>query len=242
VRPGYPEALFDRILGPHPDRLSVLDVACGTGLAARPMARRGAAVLGVELNPAMAAVAAEHRVATEVAPFEDWDSAGRTFDRVTCAQAWHWLRPGQRVDKAVSLLAAGGRLCLFWNVGSYPVDLGEAVTATYRQVVPAEARMPVAGYATDQSGDPAIDFAAGVAAELNSDGRLGPAEAATFPWTRRYRTEAWLDELATHSDHLALPAEVRGRLFDAAGATIDGFGGSFDMAYVAVLIEASRLT
>ena len=236
VRPGYPEALFDRVLGPHPEGLSVLDVACGTGLAARPMARRGTAVLGVELNPAMAALAAHHGILTEVAAFEDWDPRGRTFDRLTCAQAWHWLRPGLRVDKAVSLLAVGGRLCLFWNLGSYPPHLAEAVAATYRRVVPPGTTMPVAAHATN----PELDFAAAVAAELDADGRLAPAGTSSFPWTRWYKTAEWLDELATHSDHLALPAEVRLRLFDAVGRTIDDLGGGFPMAYVTVLIEASR--
>ncbi len=38
ARPGYPEALIDDVLGPSPRGLSVLDVACGTGIAARQMA------------------------------------------------------------------------------------------------------------------------------------------------------------------------------------------------------------
>lgn len=96
--------------------------------------------------------------------------------------------------------------------------------------------MPVAGHATN----PELDFAAGIAAELDADGRLAPAEITTFPWSRWYGTAEWLDELATHSDHLALPAEVRVRLFDAIGSTIDDLGGGVQMAYVTVLIEASR--
>ena len=40
IRPGYPEALIDDVLGPSPHGLSVLDVACGTGIAARQIAGR----------------------------------------------------------------------------------------------------------------------------------------------------------------------------------------------------------
>ncbi|HVS44442.1 MAG TPA: class I SAM-dependent methyltransferase, partial [Candidatus Dormibacteraeota bacterium] len=93
ARPAYPAALIDQVLGPSPRGLSVLDVACGTGIASRQFAQRGARVLGIDLNPAMAEIARRHGIPTEVAEFEAWDPAGRTFDVVTCAQAWHWLDP-----------------------------------------------------------------------------------------------------------------------------------------------------
>jgi 2-polyprenyl-3-methyl-5-hydroxy-6-metoxy-1,4-benzoquinol methylase len=88
-RPTYPDALIGDVLGSSPLGLSVLDVACGTGIASRLMAERGAQVLGVELNTGMAEIAERHGIPAEVAAFETWEPAGRTFDRVTCAQAWH---------------------------------------------------------------------------------------------------------------------------------------------------------
>ena len=57
-RPRYPDVVIDALLGLEPSRLEVLDVGCGTGIAARPMAERGAKVLGVELAPRMAEGAA----------------------------------------------------------------------------------------------------------------------------------------------------------------------------------------
>jgi 2-polyprenyl-3-methyl-5-hydroxy-6-metoxy-1,4-benzoquinol methylase len=56
-RPRYPAEVVDAVLGPDPAGLDVLDVGCGTGIATRPMADRGARVLGVEAAPGMAAVA-----------------------------------------------------------------------------------------------------------------------------------------------------------------------------------------
>jgi len=41
-RPTYPDAVIDELLGPVPAGLDVLDVGCGTGIASRQMARRGA--------------------------------------------------------------------------------------------------------------------------------------------------------------------------------------------------------
>src|SRR5215831_5189393 len=207
-RPRYPQALIDNVLGPSPHGLSVLDVACGTGIASRQMAQRGAQVLGVELNAGMADIAGRHGIPTEVAAFETWDPAGRTFDRVTCAQAWHWLDPEVSAGQAASVLRPGGRLCLFWNVGSYPDDLAEALHAAYQRVLPPGSSRTVIGYAADRAGDPGVGFGA-VAETLRGCAGLAEPRTASFPWSRAYTRDQWLDELLTHSDHLALAPGIR---------------------------------
>jgi 2-polyprenyl-3-methyl-5-hydroxy-6-metoxy-1,4-benzoquinol methylase len=90
-RPSYADTIMDELFSPGPAGLDVLDVGCGTGIASRQMAERGANVLGVEVAPGMAKIARSHGIEVEVDAFEDWDAAGRTFDRVISAQAWHWL-------------------------------------------------------------------------------------------------------------------------------------------------------
>jgi SAM-dependent methyltransferase len=237
TRPSYPDALIDQVLGPSPDGLSVLDVACGTGIASRQLAQRGAQVLGVDLNPRMAEIAERHGVRTEVAPFETWDPAGRTFDRVTCAQAWHWLDPDAGMAKVASLLRPGGRLCLFWNMGGYPDDLADALHATYQRALPSDAPPLMMGYAANRAGDPAADLS-DVTHQLRRSGRFGELRLQSFPWSRTYTRDQWLDELQSHSDHAALEPDARQRLLDEIGTTIDSFGGSFDMPYVATLIGA----
>jgi len=239
TRPGYPEALVDDVLGPSPHGLSVLDVACGTGIAARQMAQRGAQVAGVELNAGMAEIAERHGIPTEVAAFESWDPAGRTFDLVTCAQAWHWLDPEVSAGKAASVLRPGGRLCLFWNVGHYPDDLADALQAAYQRVLPPRSPRTVIGYAADKAGDPAADFGA-VAETLQGWGGLTQPQTASFPWSRAYTRDQWLDELLTHSDHLALAPGVREDLFAEIGTVIDRFGGAFQMPYLAILVSATQ--
>jgi SAM-dependent methyltransferase len=240
TRPSYPDALVDHVLGPFPDRLSVLDVACGTGIASRLMAQRGARVLGVELNAGMAQIAERYGVHTEVAAFETWDPAGRTFDRVSCAQAWHWLDPDVSTAKIASVLRPGGRLCLFWNIGGYPDDLADAMEATYRRVLPVDSPPLVIGYAANRPSDPAGDLS-DVTDQLRRSGRFGDSQLERFPWRRTYTRDEWRDELQSHSDHAALAPDLRQRLLDEVGTTIDDFGGAFDMPYVAILISAARV-
>lgn len=105
ARPGYPDALIVQLL--TRGATDVLDVACGIGRAARQLSARGARVLGVEPDAAMAAVAREHEVEVEVSTFEEWDDAGRRFDLVTCAQGWHWIDPAAGARKAAAVLRPG---------------------------------------------------------------------------------------------------------------------------------------
>jgi hypothetical protein len=47
--------------------------------------------------------------------------------------------------------------------------------------------------------------------------------------------------LLTNSQYPALEANLRHRLLDAVGTTIDDYGGSFVMSFETVLIAATRL-
>jgi SAM-dependent methyltransferase len=239
-RPTYPDALIDELLGPVPAGLDVLDVGCGTGIASRQMAQRGAKVLGVELAPRMAEIARGHGVEVEIAAFEGWDAAGRTFDRVTAAQAWHWLDLPIATAKAASVLRPGGRLGLIWNAGCQPDDLANALEEVYASVVPRGRHRLFRGYAANRSSD----VKTGLDSEIDAVSAVPDFGAPTekwFPWTRAYRRDEWLDQLVSRSDHAALEPAVRDRLFEAIGAAIDDQGGSFVMNFETVLITATRL-
>jgi SAM-dependent methyltransferase len=238
-RPGYPPALIDDIVGRYSDELSVLDVGCGTGIASRLLAERGAHVLGVDGDPEMAGIAARHGIPVEVAAFEAWDPAGRTFDRVASAQAWHWLDPELSTGKAMSVLRPGGRLCIFWSAGFHPDPLADALVDTYRRVLPAGGPVVVIGYAANRSNDTLADSGMVTDAIRACDGLAG-VRMRTFTWRRTYTRDQWLDQLLSHSDHLAMDPDLRQDLSDAVGSTIDDFGGEFPMTFVTTLVSATR--
>ncbi len=232
ARPSYPPELIAALLAGRARR--VLDVGCGTGIAGALLAARGAAVLGVEVDPRMAALARAKRLEVEVARFEDWDPRGRRFDLVISAQAWHWVEPRAGAERAGAVLPAGGRLCVFWNFGDPPADVRARLAPIYARLEPGlENYSCLPGTHRARVGTTVADLG-------RSPGFDAP-ETTTFTWSKTYATADWLDHLATHSDHRALPPDRRQRLLAAVGAAIDAVGGSFELPYETVLISARRV-
>jgi SAM-dependent methyltransferase len=231
VRPSYPDALLDTLLAGDP-RLA-LDIGCGTGIVAALLQRRGCKVLGVEIDERMAAVARARGIEVEIDPFETWDPRGRTFALAVSGQAWHWIDPVAGAQKAAAVLEDGGRLGLFWNFGSPPLELTELFVPIYARLAPGVESYSVLLGGQDARADTAVD---GIAASQ----RFEPADVNTYAWSRTHDTQQWLEILQTHSDHQALaPAQLK-QLLAEVGAAVDSIGGSFEMPYQAILVSALR--
>lgn len=235
ARPTYPDALVEHLLGlvAGDGAARVLDVGCGTGIAARCFARAGAEVLGVEADERMAEIARSRGTAVEVAPFESWEADGRRFDLVISGQAWHWLDPALAAHRAADVLRRGGVLAPFWNRGAHPA-VEDAFDRVYAARAPDLARNPTLG--AGQRWTPDAD----VLASIEASEHLGPVEVASFAWERRYTRDEWLDQLPSHSEHALLPPETLADLLDGLGEAIDDAGGSFVMRYDTVALVTRR--
>lgn len=233
TRPSYPAGLVDALLADG--ARDVLDVGCGTGLVSRLFRDHGCQVLGVEVDDRMAEYARQQEgLEVETARFEEWDSAGRSFDLVVSGQAWHWVDPYAGALKAAEVLRSGGRIGLFWNRAIHPAPVKEAFDRVYSEIAPDLDRYSIVlGRGT------ADRFDAGTAG-LEAAGSFEAVVRQAFPWEATYTTAKWLDHLVTHSDHQALDPATRDRLLAAVGGVIDGLGGSFTTTYEAVLLTAPR--
>lgn len=94
------------------------------------------------------------------------------------------------------------------------------------------------GYAVNRSSDLPVDFSV-VTGSPRAFQHMAEEPTKAFPWSATYTRDQWLDELHTHTDHVALPADVRQNLFDEIGSTIDRFGGTFRMTFATYLISAT---
>ena len=102
ARPSYPAEVIDELIDAAALQPGsrVLEVGAGTGKATEQLAERGLAVLALEPDAAMAALArrrcASHPlVEISQLAFEDWRAHERVH-AVASAQAWHWIAPDVR--------------------------------------------------------------------------------------------------------------------------------------------------
>jgi SAM-dependent methyltransferase len=236
ARPAYPANLIDHLARDQPQL--VLDVGCGTGIASRLFGARGCGVVGVEPDPRMAAVARREGLTVEEGRFEAWDPAGRRFDLVVSAQAWHWIDPTAGARKAGEALRAGGRIGVFWNRADPPDEVRAALDAAYRRTAAALGdgyTLPSAALTT-----PDADCQRAAAA-FRSAGGFGEVTIRMFTHSVMYTTAQWVDLLPTHSDHRTLPAGTLAEVLVAVRQEIDRIGGAFEMGYQTWLAEARTL-
>jgi len=236
TRPRYPHAMVERIIAasPGPD---VLDVGCGTGIEARQFQAAGCRVLGVEPDPRMAEFARRSGVEVEVARFEAWDPAGRTFDAVIAGQAWHWVDPVAGAAKAAQVLRPGGRLAVFWNVDQPPPEVADAFAAVYQRVAPDS---PFNLQPKRQALDGYQVLFAKAADGVRAVGVFGAPEQWRFDWAQSSTREAWLDQLPTSGALIRLPSDRLAEVLEGVGAAIDAMGGRFTMPSTTVVITAAR--
>jgi SAM-dependent methyltransferase len=229
-RPGYPEALLAQVCALAPGG-HVLEAGAGTGRATSALARRGATLVAVEPDAAMAAIArrSTRGMAVEVreSTFEDCVVPAGSFDLVVAAQSWHWVDPDRGPAVAARALRPGGALCLWWN---RPRELTgpvwDAIHRAYAQHAPALDRRAVLHQQPEreQRIDPAQGFT--------------PWTIRTYDWSAHHDAQSYSGLVQTQSDHVRLPAGQRARLVEAIRAAITGTGGQLEYRYRTLLLTA----
>jgi len=140
-RAAYPHRLYERLAAagivPQPGSNAAVDLATGTGMIARALARRGWAVTALDIAPAMidsaAALAQAEGVAIDarVAPAENTDCTAKSFDLVTAFCCWHWFDREAAARDAHRILKSGGRLVVgaldFHRASGNVIELSSAL-------------------------------------------------------------------------------------------------------------------
>ena len=232
VRPPYPAALIETLLAPGPR--SVLDVGCGTGIAARLFQERGCDVLGLEPDPRMAAVARRRGVPVEEGTIEEWDPGERRFDLLTAGQAWHWVDPQRGPRQAAVILRPGGHIGLFWNQARPGPSVRPALDAAYALHAPELGRQSVL------LGQRDVSLYESVAESFRRTGEFDDVALDVFGHDVDYSGEEWVDLAGTHSDHHTLAPAQLAALLAELRRQIDQAGGRVPVHYETTLVSGSR--
>lgn len=216
ARPEYPDELYATLLaltGVRPQTDPLCEVGCASGKATLPLARRGFAITGVELGPALAAQARQNlapfgRVTVVNDSFETWaPAAGQRFSLVFAATAWHWIDPAVKYRKAAALLRPGGYLA-FWEAVHVVPEGGDPFFAEMQDVYDA---IGEGGPDGQQFARP--DTLRSLTGEVAASGLFSEVTERRFDWEIRYTADRYIRLLDTFSSNLVMEPWQRERLY-----------------------------
>ncbi|HZC94033.1 MAG TPA: class I SAM-dependent methyltransferase [Mycobacterium sp.] len=211
-RPRYPDRLIDDVLAPGARR--VLEAGAGTGIASMQFIERGAELLAVEPDTRMAAVAQSKDIPVEIATFEQWEPAGRRFDRVVFAASFHWVDPAVALPKIHGILGDGGKLALIWNRLRPTNPTRAEFESIYQEY------MDVKTHGGDGNLHEIVNLLSAAGFTVTQQ---------RYPHDLHYSAQQWVDIAFTFSHQLILPAdkatELRARLAERIGPAGVSVGG-----------------
>jgi SAM-dependent methyltransferase len=215
ARPDYPSELFDDLIDlAGLDRgARLLEIGCASGKATRPLLERGFGFSIMCLEPgAQLAEQARRSLAAfpidvEVARFETWEGPAGVFDLVYAANAWHWLDADTRYAKAHRLLRRGGHLAFWGALHAFPEGFDPFFTEIQR-VYDA-----IGENYEDEWPPPPPEQVPDVAPEIEASGLFEEVRVRRYVWQISYTAEQYIALLDTFSDHIAMEATKRDRLY-----------------------------
>ena len=134
-RAGFPEELYRRLetFGAGAAGQRVLDLGTGTGYLGRGFARRGCAVTGLDVSPALMREARRLDAVEELAiryvraRAEALPIKSSAFDLVGAGQCWHWFDRERAAAEARRVLRPGGMLVIAsYDWIALPANVAEA--------------------------------------------------------------------------------------------------------------------
>jgi SAM-dependent methyltransferase len=226
-RPSYPAEIIDRLVEHRP--AVAVDAGCGTGKAARLVVERDVAVVGVEPDHRMAAIARRYGIDVTVSTLEDWDAI--ECDLMYSAQAWHWFDPLRGAQVAAVSIRPGGQWAAFWNYES-DESFASARDGVYRQLSPD---------LLDQHASSHEDgFRATIAHGLESTGAFGELVVDDVAWTDHVTVADAVERLASHSHHRLLEPDLAAAINEALLIELGAPTDVLDLSYTTRIFTADR--
>ena len=113
-----------------------LDVGCGAGLVAEPLARMGATVTGIDAAPENVAAAQSHQGALGIdyrcAAVEQLAAEGATFDLITCLEVIEHVADRAAFFAGLRTLLAPGGLLVFSTPNRTPLSYATLIVGAER--------------------------------------------------------------------------------------------------------------
>jgi SAM-dependent methyltransferase len=241
VRPHYPEAMFNDVIGwtgLGPDD-PILEIGCGSGQATQGFANRGFSVVALDPGAKLIQIAQQKlghfpKIEFVETTFEAFAPGLGAFGLVVAAQSLHWVAPEVRFAKAAAMLAPGGCLAVAANV-PMPLEspLKEALQRIYAEFAPSLIGPPPENWYLPDGP---------ITALWDASGCFTLPVHRSYPWSLTHTGSSYIDLLGTLSSHNLLAPSSRSKLFGAIREAVQEQGGKLEMRYEAHLYIGRRLS
>ncbi|MGH9243942.1 MAG: class I SAM-dependent methyltransferase [Acidimicrobiales bacterium] len=240
TRPVAPDSVFDdivRLARLHAES-TVVEIGPGTGQATRPLAERGLRVLALEIDPRLAARAAQNlaglaHVSVSATSFEAWDPSDARFDAVFACNSFHWIDPDTRFAKVVEVLEPHGHLVLV----STPVVVPENASRFWWDVQDDWAAVG-ADYVDPATKHP--DLVEDLRSAVRASGLFEDPTVTRHRFDVSLTAEEYVANLSTQSGVKELPPEAQAGLLERIERRVDAHGGTLTVHHVAVVTVTRR--
>jgi SAM-dependent methyltransferase len=239
ARPGHAERVYE-VLAERcglREGARVLEVGPGTGQATRRLLARGASVVALEPDPALAAyLEDELGVEVRIVTLEDAELPASELDLAVGASCFHWVDEAVGLAKIFAALRPGGWLGMWWTLFG-DADAPDAFITATSPLLEGLDRSPTRG----QEGRPPY--------ARDSKGRLAALQAAGFEelsyevirWDAHWDTEGIRALYGTFSPIARLDEERRTEILDGvARIAEEQFGGRVGRTLLTALYTARR--
>jgi SAM-dependent methyltransferase len=236
IRPGYTEAVFNRIdeYCKFNEQTRILEIGAGNGVASASMIRWWNPQLvlvepGVHLAKLLTEkFSSNKKVNTVNQFFEDFSFTENRFDALIAATAFHWLNPDSKFQQAHKLLNKNGVLILFWN-NYLPDDevLNEHIQKVYDRY--SDKKLTESIYTVQKL------KIASRRIEIADSGLFNLNVSEIFIDKVVYTTDQYIQLLKTYSDHASYP-----EMFYHEIATAINTGGGEIMLRITANLEIAE--
>jgi SAM-dependent methyltransferase len=221
ARPSYPAGVYD-LLESRGGGLAgkmVADGGAGTGIVARQLLERGAAVAAFDPGPGVLrqAIARTPGLPAVIADAAAVPLRSGSLDMVCFGQSWHWVDQAAGAREMSRLLRSEGWWAAWWN---HAWADAEAWFDEYNRLLAATCP----AFSAQQR---EVDWCA---VAIAAESTFTRPERHILPWQRQVTIEAWLTELRSHSYVLDLAESQREQLLNAAGSILTRHFGDGMMA------------
>ena len=236
-RPNYPDMIINELVALSNLKSSsrLLEVGCGTGKATISLAARGYLIDCIDPGRSLIAFARRNcrswpNVTFQVNRFEDAQIETGHYDLLYAAQAFHWVDPKIRLQKAASVLKPDGCLGLLYNYpGKQKDPLIEVLAAAVLDA--SDSLMKPWDY---------FEEIANWKNEIESCDLFRDLSIVKHRWEIQYNSSSYTGLSRTYSDFMSLPERARRKVTDRLRELIKGNGGFVTRSYDCVLLHAVR--